>query len=201
MVLTDIPFNAMMVLSFYLLLITTVLYFKKPSFQRLAFLSVGIMLLQASFFYTRWATENKDELIVFNFKRSTLIAERNGNKVNLFKDCETSKNNPIQPYLTANFSKVVKENPVPNLMYVLDKKIVIIDSSGAYPKNVRPDILMIRQSPKINLNRVFQTCRPRLVIADASNFKSYSMLWKATCIKEKIPFHNTYEKGFYKLEK
>ncbi len=201
MILTDIPFNVMMVLSFYLLLIAAVLYCKQPSFQRIVFVTVGVALLQGSFFYTRWATENKNELIVFNIKRSTLIAERNGNKVSLFKDSEIAKNSPIQPYLTANFSKVVKENTVPNLMYVLNKKIVIIDSSGAYPKNVRPDILIIRQSPKINLNRVFQTCRPRLVIVDASNFKSYSSLWQATCIKEKIPFHNTYEKGFYKLEK
>ncbi|MBK8600210.1 MAG: ComEC/Rec2 family competence protein [Flavobacterium sp.] len=201
MVLTDIPFNSMMVLSCYLLLIAGVLYCKRPSFQRITFVTVGVLLLQASFIYTRWATENKSELIVFNIKRSTLIAERNGEEVTLFKDTETDKYNPIQPYLTANFSKVVKENPVPNLMYVFDKKIVIIESSSAYPKNVRPDILIMRQSPRINLNRVFQTCRPKLVIADASNFRSYSSLWQSTCIKEKIPFHNTYEKGFYKLEK
>jgi competence protein ComEC len=201
MVLTDIPFNAMMALSCYLLLITAVMYFKRPSFRRIVFFSVGVVLLQSSFFYTRWATENKNELIVFNIQKSTLLAQRNGEKVTLFKDTETDKYNPIQPYLTANFLKVVKESRVPKLLYVLNKKIVIIDSTGAYPKNVRPDLLIMRQSPRINLNRVFQTCRPRLVIADASNFKSYSSLWQSTCIKEKIPFHNTYEKGFYRLEK
>ena len=201
MVLTDIPFNVMMVLSCYLLLITAVMYFKRPSYWRIVFFSIGVILIQSSFFYTRWATENKNELIVFNIKKSTLIAERNGEKVTLFKGSETEKHNPIKPYLTANFLKVAKENPVPNLLYVLNKKIVIIDSTGAYPKNVRPDLLIMRQSPRINLNRVFQTCRPKLVIADGSNFKSYSALWQSTCIKEKIPFHNTYEKGFYKLEK
>jgi competence protein ComEC len=201
MVLTNIPFNVMMVLSCYLLIIAAVMYFKQPSFQRIVFASVGVILLQSSFFYTRWATENKNELIVFNIKKSTLIAERNGEKVTLFKGSENEKHNPIQPYLTANFLKVAKENPVPNLLYVLNKKIVIIDSTGAYPKNVRPDLLIMRQSPRINLNRVFQTCRPKLVIADGSNFKSSSALWQATCLKEKIPFHNTYEKGFYKLEK
>ena len=201
MVLTDIPFNAMMVLSCYLLVIAAVIYFKKPSFQRIVFVSVGIILLQSSFFYTRWATENKNELIVFNIVKSTLIAERNGEEVALFKGSETDQYNPIQSYLTANFLKVVKQSQVPNLMYVLNKKIVIIDSTGAYPKNVRPHIIILRQSPRINLNRVFQTCRPRLLIVDGSNFKSYSSLWQSTCIKEKIPFHNTYEKGFYKLEK
>ena len=125
----------------------------------------------------------------------------NGNKVSIFKVNNSIKNNPIEPYLVANFSKVTNEKTIPKLMYVLNKKIVIIDSLGMYPRNVRPDIMLLRQSPRMNLDRVFLTCKPKLVIADASNYKSYSALWKSTCIKEKIPFHNTYEKGFYKLEK
>ena len=200
MVFTEIPFNVIMVLSLYLLLIAAALYLKKPSFRRLLFVCSGLVLIQASFFYTSWRIHIENELIVFNIPRSTLIAERKGNCVSILKDSRTSFGKTIQPYLTGNFAKVVKENTIPNLMYVLDKKIVIIDSSGAYPKNVDADILIIRQSPKINLNRVVQSCRPKLVIADASNFKSYAALWKSTCIKEKIPFHNTYEKGFYKLE-
>ncbi len=200
MVFTEIPFNILMVVSLYLLVIAAVIYFKQPSFRQMVYVCAGVVLIQASFFYTKWRIHNENELIVFNINKSTLFAERKGNKVYLFKDSGTSLYNTIQPYLTANFAKVVKENTVPNLMYISNKKIVVIDSAGTYPKNVNPDILVMRQSPKINLNRVLKTCRPKLIIADASNFKSYSSLWKSTCIKEKIPFQNTYEKGFYKLE-
>jgi competence protein ComEC len=38
-----------------------------------------------------------------------------------------------------------------------------------------------------------------VIVADASNYVSYKKLWKETCAKEKIPFHDTSEKGFYKL--
>jgi competence protein ComEC len=93
----------------------------------------------------------------------------------------------------------MKKN-VPQLMYVLDKKVVIIDSSRAYPRNANPDIMILRQSPKVNLDRVFRSCKPKLVISDASNYTSYSSRWKLTCQKAKIPFHSTYEKGFYKIE-
>jgi competence protein ComEC len=41
---------------------------------------------------------------------------------------------------------------------------------------------------------------PKAVIADATNYKSYVKRWKATCEKEKIPFHATAEKGFYIIE-
>lgn len=201
LVFKEIPINILLVLNLYALLIAAIVYLKKPSYQKLGFLCLSIILIQVSSFYTRWNIQNENELLVFNVKKETLIAERNGHHVVIFTNTTLGENNPIQPYVTANFAKVVKKKAVPKLMYALDKKIVLIDSSAAYPRNTKPDILLLRQSPKINLNRVFQTCKPRLVIADASNFKSYVSLWKATCLKEKIPFHNTYEKGFYKLEK
>ena len=67
------------------------------------------------------------------------------------------------------------------------------------PKNIKPDILLLTQSPKINLDRLFQYVQPKMVVADASNYKKVQKYWKATCNKQKIPFHATSEKGFYTL--
>jgi competence protein ComEC len=75
---------------------------------------------------------------------------------------------------------------------------LIIDSLGIYDvKTFTPDIILLRDSPKINLNRLIDSIQPTQVIADASNFKSYVARWKATCTDKKIPFHYTNEKGFY----
>lgn len=200
MVFTNIPLNALLVLSLYLFLISVVIYFENPSYRPLGFVFLGIFVLQASFFYTKYTTRSKKELIVFNAKRSTLIAERNGNKVVVFADSSVSLKSPLESYLTANFSNVIMKKNVPQVMYVLDKKIVIVDSSRAYPRNANPDIMILRQSPKVNLDRVFKSCKPKLVISDASNYKSYTNRWRSTCQKAKIPFHSTYEKGFYKIE-
>ncbi len=41
--------------------------------------------------------------------------------------------------------------------------------------------------------------KPQQIIADGSNYKSYIKLWKTTCEQEKIPFHATAEKGYYRL--
>jgi competence protein ComEC len=38
-----------------------------------------------------------------------------------------------------------------------------------------------------------------MIVADASNFRTYIKVWEATCRKEKIPFHATGEKGFFRL--
>lgn len=63
-----------------------------------------------------------------------------------------------------------------------------------------PKIILLTQSPKINLERLIQIHQPKQIIADGSNYKSYIKLWKATCEKQKIPFHATTEKGLIQIK-
>ena len=63
----------------------------------------------------------------------------------------------------------------------------------------KPDIILLTNSPKVNLERIFQSWKPQQVVVDATNYKTYIKVWRETCRKEKIPFHDTSEKGFYKL--
>ena len=98
-----------------------------------------------------------------------------------------------------NFSHLASKKKLGNLLYFKNKKILIVDSLGVYPTSIRPDIVVFTQSPKINFERFLQTTKPKMIVADASNYRTYQKLWKATCLKEKIPFHATGEKGFYRL--
>ncbi len=84
--------------------------------------------------------------------------------------------------------------------YAFKKTILCIDSLGVYKTKQKPEIVVLIQSPKINLKRLIATIKPQQIIADGSNYKSYVKLWKATCEQEKIPFHVTAEKGFYRLK-
>lgn len=196
----DISFNWYMLISLYGLIIATIIWFKKPNYTKVMVVLITIFLFQLSYFATIWNTQNQKELIIFNIKKSTLIGERIGRNVTLFSKDSINKNNMLQSYLVANFSKIKTQKPLHNLAYFKNKKIVIMDSLGIYPKSVKPNIILLTNSPKINLQRLFLDFKPEIVIADASNFKTYIRLWKATCEKEKIPFHATVEKGFYRLQ-
>ncbi len=200
LVLKDIPLNALMMWSLYFIIVAAVLCFKKVSFQSIAIVFIGILLFQASYFSSRWTSQNEQDWIVFNVRKATLIAEKNGESVTVYTNAQLSKNNPLQPFLSANFCSITAQKPIGNLAYFKNTKILILDSSGSYPRAVQPDVMLLCASPKINLERVFRTCKPKVLVADASNYKSYVALWKATCLKEKIPFHHTSEKGFYRLE-
>ena len=101
--------------------------------------------------------------------------------------------------MVANFIAITTTKKPQNLYYFKGKKILIIDSLCVYQKEIKPDIIVITQSPKLNLERLLQTYKPEMIVADASNFKTYIKVWESTCRKEKIPFHATGEKGFYRL--
>jgi competence protein ComEC len=200
----EIPFHWQFLLTVYLLIIATILWFKKPSFNRLVLILVAVIVIQITYFTTHWTIQNQSELVIFNSKKNTLIAERTGENVVLFANDSllrtSSKNNSISSYLIGNFSRLTAEKKLQNLMYFNGNKILILDSLGVYPKNIHADIVVLTQSPKINMERFLATIKPKIVVADASNYRNIQKLWKASCLKAKIPFHASAEKGFYRLE-
>ena len=198
-VIRDISFNFYYLLTFYLFIISAIVWSKKPNYNQFVFLLITIVLLQLSFIYTKKEIENTNELIVYNTKKNTLLSERTGKKITLFTNDTLSRNSILNAYLVGNFGKLSSTNKIKNVLYFNGKKISIIDSSGIYETRIQPDILILTQSPKINLDRILEDLHPKIIIADASNSYSIQKTWKYTCLKKNIPFHATSEKGYYKL--
>jgi competence protein ComEC len=203
-IIQEIPFNWQLLVSVYLLLIATIIWFKKPSFNRLALTLIAIIIFQITYFETHRRIQIQSELVIFNAKKNTMIAERKGKNITFYANDSllktASKNKTLASYAMGNFSSLKSKKSLQNLMYYNGNKILIVDSLGVYPKDIRPDIVLFTQSPKINFDRFLQTTKPKFVLADASNYRTIQKLWKATCLKQKIPFHATAEKGFYRLD-
>ena len=202
-IIQDIPLHFYLLISSYLLLFTIIIWFKKPSFNRLSVILISIIILQLSYFRIQYKILNEEELIVFNSTKNTLITERKGENILVYANDSilktVQKNSILKSYRIGNLSTLEQKKRLQNFMFFNGKKIFVLDSSGIYPKNIQPDIIVLTQSAKINADRLFQEMKPKLVVADASNFKNIQKLWKASCEKQKIPFHATGEKGFYKL--
>lgn len=202
-VIKNISFSETMLWASYFLIITWVIWFQKSTFNRLAFALISIITFQSVFILQKYDTLKTKEAIIFSSRKNTIITERFGNKVTLYSHDSILKtadeNLTIQSYLTGNFSTLNSREKLQNLLFIKGKKVVVIDSSAIYLENIKPDVLLLVNSPKLNMERVLQFYKPKVVIADGSNYKSYSKFWEATCQKEKIPFHNTHEKGFYKF--
>lgn len=201
-VLKDIPFNIWMLLGWYLLIFTFFIWMKTRNFLILATMFSSILILQSIYIFTQIKVNNSNEFIVFNKNRTTLLSERIGNNIVFYTNDSINENDYLtKSYKVGSFSKIKSIDSLQNFFFINEKKLMIIDSSAVYNKNLSPDVILLTGSPKINLKRLIQTHQPEIVIADASNYKSYVELWKTTCQKNKIRFHSTYENGYYKIEK
>lgn len=87
-------------------------------------------------------------------------------------------------------------------MFQLSEKLVLlIDNSGVYDiPGFKPDLIILTNSPKVNLDRIIEKLNPEMIIADGSNYPSYILNWKATGLNKKIPFHATGEKGAFIID-
>ena len=202
-IIQDIPLHFYVLLSSYLLLFTIIVWFKKPVYNKIVMVLISIIIFQISYFKIYWNTTTEQELIIFNTRKSSLIAERKGGKITIYANDSilktAHKSSVLKSYCLGNLSSLKHKKELQNYIYFNGKKIFVLDSSGVYPKNSSPDILLLTQSAKINLDRLLITMKPKIVVADATNFKNIQRNWKASCEKHKIPFHATAEKGFYKL--
>ena len=140
-------------------------------------------------------------LVIFQKSRMTIIGEKQNLTLKVSHNLDSTsilKENSIKNYKIGNSIKYISEDSLSSIYQINNKIVLVIDSFGIYQvKHFKPDCILLRNSPKINLERLIDSLQPELIIADGSNYKSYVARWKATCIKRKRPFHQTNEKGAF----
>ena len=189
-----------MLLALYLIICTAFIALKKPNYKKVTALLCSLILFQVALIHRQVEIENKDEFVFFTKKKSSLFTEKTGGEIVVNSNQNEIHNVALVNYATAQSSRITTHHKLKNLYYFHSKKIVVIDRSCVYLPKTKPDVLVLIQSPKINLERLIRINHPKLIVADASNYKTTIQLWKSICAKKKIPFHATAEKGFYKVK-
>ncbi|WP_452221765.1 ComEC/Rec2 family competence protein [Lacinutrix salivirga] len=194
----NISFDFIHVIASYLFIIALVRLYVKRNFHTLRNCLIAILLLQGVFVFTNYST-NTNSFVILNKSRHSIILEKHNNNLIISHSVDSLENNKmILNYKISNHIKRTYEDSLKSLYLIGDKKLLVIDSLGIYSlKSVKPDYVLLRNSPKINLKRMIDSLKPRLIIADASNYKTYVKRWSTTCTKQKLPFHYTSKKGAF----
>ena len=198
----DISFGMPELLASYLLIVSTTVFFKRMNTKRLISVLVCIIIFQLVLIWRKYASQEAHEFIVFHKSRKSVIVETFNNTAHFYHNIESlQKERIFKDYNIGTYSKTIIEDSLKPVFEFKGKTILVIDSLGTYQVNSsKIDIVILRNSPKINLNRLIDSLKPTKIIADGSNYKSYTERWKITCRKRKLPFHNTNEKGAFILK-
>ncbi|SDR89213.1 competence protein ComEC [Formosa sp. Hel1_31_208] len=196
----DISFNSAQVITFYLSLITIVSWYQKRTFRRMVVMLISIILLQVVYIYSAYKHAN-NTFTVFHKSRHSVIGIKTNSQLQInhnMANLNIQNSGLIEDYSVGNFINSIKSDSLKSVYQFQNKILLIIDSLGVYNvKMFQPEYVLLRNSPRIHLNRMIDSIQPQLIIADGSNYKSYIKRWAVTCSKRKIPFHYTGEKGAF----
>jgi len=197
-VFKNISFDVVQLILAYGILIGLVLFLSKPNFKKALVTALTIISFQGYLFYTKYQANHKEALLVLHQTRNSILVHQSGTALKVNAADSTRTTRMLTNYSIAARTANIYYTPLANRYTWKDKSLVIIDSTAIYdPTSKDIDYLLLRQSPRINLARLIDSIAPKQIIADGSNYRSFINQWKKTCIKRKLPFHYTAEKGAY----
>lgn len=188
---TDISFSFLLMLSSYLLIIFGFRFFRKRNGKRLILCLINLTLFFTILLYEKYKVSQKIGFIVFQKTRESNYGFRNQDLLY----ANSSNDNSIRSYKIGEKVLIDTLKKTQNYFRFYEDHILLIDSLGVYPNNLLAPVVVLQYSPRINLERLVKTTRPKQIIADGSNYKSLIPLWRKTCGDYNVPFWSTSEKG------
>ena len=200
---SEISFSALKMIFSYLLIISGFQLFLKLNTKRCFLFFGSILAFQCVLILEKYTIAQKSEFIVFHKSKNSIIGIRKGSSFELYHSMDSlqiSSQKLLINYKVGENITSQNYHKLSNLMYYDKQVVLIIDKDGLYDiKELNNPIVLLRQSPKINLQRLVKKLKPAIIIADGSNYKSYIENWKTTCKNLKTPFWTTYNQGAYVL--
>lgn len=197
----NIGFSLLLCLVSYLMVIALIYLLKSPRFKSISLLLVSVILFQLALFYERHISV-EEELIVFHKSRNTVVAEKQNDLLTLHHDLADPPPSYsfIKDYSTHRNIDLIVSNLPGNIINNGPYRILRIDKDGIYDiPGLSPEIILLTNSPQINMERLVSLHSPEVIIADGSNYPSFIKQWKKTAEEKGIRFHATGTDGAFIL--
>ncbi len=196
----NISFTIISTIFSYFIIITFFKWFESKNKSALKYVLIAIILFQSNLIFEKYQTNSSSEFVIFNKSRHSILAKKSGKKMNIDHNLDSIANIIIiKDYIIGTRSKVnITENHIKNAYQLGSEKLIVIDSFGIYNNlKFKPELIWLRNSPNINLQRLIDITQPRKIIADASNYKSLIKHWQKTSKNNNIHFHYTVKDGAF----
>jgi competence protein ComEC len=200
----NISFSFWEMLVAYLFVFCFILAMWKFNFKRLAACLVAVIVFLGISLYQKNKVYASNEFLIFHKNRKSMLGFKTGKS--LMVSHNLPPENIAEEYSIRNYAigEAVDEisSDLLNNIYKIDgENLLVVDSSGIYElPELQNSLVLLRNSPQINLERLIETLHPKTIIADGSNYHSYVARWRKTCAETGIPFHWTKENGVFVVE-
>lgn len=194
----DIPFSLFQMVSLQAVVITLVLALSKRTFVNMALFLCAIVVFQLSVLEKAISAQSKKGILVLQQARNTILLIREGPTMEVATRDSLRSVNVVKDYKIGAGLRGSFHKPLENAYTNVTEHWYVVDSSAIPPPNSAGwDVMLLTQSPKLNLDRWLKKYEPTTVIADGSNFPSLVERWKKSCEKAGVRFWDTRRMGAY----
>ncbi len=196
----DIPFDRVQVLLAFGILLALIPALSRPAFKPIALLMLAVITFQAWVVHQVSETRDTKKTLLMHQAAHTVMIRQQGASLRVLATDRAVADLIVTDYKVAQRIRGITYEELQNSYRIGAVNLLIVDSLGIYPPPVyKADMVLLTQSPKINLARFLDSVQAAGVLADGSNYPSYVERWKRTCAERKLPFHYTGEKGAYEF--
>jgi competence protein ComEC len=198
-----ISLDVVSLLFIYCLIILFFKWLENKNYWRLFGVMTSLVALLSMNFYTKLENASKNELVIFHDSKKTMIGLKEGSSFSIYsKQVLDSFPNYISNYMIGlKLENPVEKHQLKSLFSVNNHQILVIDQHGFFASNlVNPNMLLLSNSPKINLERFLLKHKPEVVIADGTNYNSLKKRWLSTCEQHNIRFYDTSKEGAFRKD-
>ncbi len=196
----DIPFSFSALCMAYLLIIAFCRFLERPRFRNALLLIAGIMGLQLWNIFQVSKTNSREDAWLLHQWGTTLLIHQKGSSLEVASSSGEAPIALLKNFRSGGRIRHINEVPLRAGYQWGHTRLYLMGQEGPYPSKTGDSIyLLLRNNPKLHLERLLDSLRPQLVIADGSNYTSYVSRWQTSCKKRKVRFHNTAEQGALRL--
>ena len=196
-IIKNIPFDSVQLILGYLIIISLVTFLSKPKWKMALVFFGGIVAFQNWNIWNQIQLHKKEAVVLTHRSRNTILLHQTGDSLAIISPDTVNLGSIATDYAVAERIQKVGTSTLQNSYSIGRKRLFVMDSLGILPLEEHPDYLLLTQSPKLNLERLLDSVKPKMVLADGSNYRSVVSRWEETCAQKEIPFHYTGEKGYY----
>lgn len=201
-VIRNIYIDGFYVLFLYLIILLLYVFWLKKSYFNLKRLLITVIIFQILIVGLRLVKKNQNEWVIFYNKNHNFIAHNQYNSLHVlssFDSISTVQPNFILQYKNAkNIDNISYKKLNTNYLLFNQQTLYIIDSLGIYSHlPLKPDVVLLTQSPKIHFEKMLLTLQPKKVIVAGGNQYFDVSQWKKTVEKNNVFFYNIRQNGAY----
>ena len=192
LVIRDVYFDTICLCLCYLAIVWTVIYLRARKVKFVYFFFLTLLSLQTYFFYLKYESGKKEQLIVFHQYKKTVIALQQGREATFYlSDTLSVPQTLIKNFCTQQQVSNLHYKALENIVPFKEDFLTIIDDKFYLDTSYPTHYLLLRNNPKIHLEKFLSNIRPKMLIADGSNYPFIIEKWKYTCQRLQIPFYDT----------